>query len=159
MPAPPAVLSSTPAAHAAAGTTRSGLLPGVSTLAREAGGAEGAGAGAGAGGALQWGALGLAPEAAWASAPAPAPPTDDPTVFAFAALAGALAGPTAEAGQGAGGSGAALRASSGLARPAALDVRFVPRAPVLYRSRFRFSVAHGESFEVVLTGRGTFEEV
>ena len=81
---------------------------------------------------------------------------DDPTVFSFAALSGCVGGPTdaAEAGASAG-----VRASRGVAKPYALDVRFVPRAPLVYRSRFRFCVAHGESFEVVLTGRGTFEEV
>ncbi len=152
VPAPPPQPSSTPAAHAAAALQRSGLQPGVGTLARERSGGSSGGSGSG----LQWAALGLEAEAAWASAPTPAPPTDDPTVFAFAALSGCQSGPTDGA---EGGGSAGTRASRGLPKPLALDVRFTPRAPLVYRSRFRFSVAHGESFEVVLSGRGTFEEV
>ena len=119
-------------------------------------GRAGGGSGAEGEGAVPWRALGLPPDAAWARAPLPAPPTDDPSVFSFAALSGTVAGPT---GPLAGAPAAALRASPGLPAPATLDVRFAPRAAVVYASRFRFAVAHGEAFEVVLTGRGTFEEV
>jgi hypothetical protein len=81
---------------------------------------------------------------------------DDPTVFSFAALSGILAGPTDT---GDSGPSAPTRASRGLPKPFALDVRFAPKAPLVYRSRFRLNVAHGESFELVLMGRGTYEEV
>ena len=120
------------------------------------GGSGGGGSGLEGEGATAWRALGLAPEAAWARPPAPAPPTDDPSVFAFSSLQGTLSGPTGPLG---GAEAAGLRASEGVPAPAALDVRFAPRAAVVYASRFRFAVAHGEAFEVVLTGRGTFEEV
>ncbi len=116
----------------------------------------GGGSGAEGEGAVPWRALGLPPDAAWARAPQPAPPTEDPSVFSFAALSGTVSGPT---GPLAGAPAAALRASPGLPASASLNVRFAPRAAVVYASRFRFAVAHGEAFEVVLTGRGTFGEV
>jgi hypothetical protein len=154
VPAPPPGGAAAPAARAAAAATATGYLPAVQLLLD--GGDAGGGSGAEGGGALPWRALGLPPDPVWARAPAPAPPEDDPSVFSFAALSGTVAGPT---GPLAGAPAAALRASPGLPAPATLDVRFAPKAAVVYASRFRFAVAHGEAFEVVLTGRGTFEEV
>ena len=45
-----------------------------------------------------------------------------------------------------------------LALPAALQVVFRPKRAALYQCRFRLAVRAGESFEVLLRGRGTFEE-
>ena len=42
--------------------------------------------------------------------------------------------------------------------PRPVRVRFAPRKNVRYCSRFRFEVAHGQGFDVVLSGCGTYEE-
>ena len=107
---------------------------------------------------VDWPRLGLAPDnALWAAAAPPetAAALDDPSAFAFSAVAGVLQGPTAplEAAEASG-----LRASSGLPQPLAGQVVFRPKGPHLYQCRFRFSVRAGEAFEVLLRGRGTFEE-
>jgi hypothetical protein len=107
---------------------------------------------------VDWRSLGLAPDDPhWAAAGAPeaAAALDDPSCFAFSATQGVLQGPTAplEAAE-----GAALRHSAGLALPAALQVVFRPKRAALYQCRFRLAVRAGESFEVLLRGRGTFEE-
>jgi len=148
IPSPPPTTSEQPKTHIAASLTASGLIPSVLTLSDEATG--------GGVGAIPWASLGLAPEKEWAQAPSPTPPIDDPSVFSFSALTGTLPGPTAtpDAAE-----AAHTRASIGIPTPLALDVRFAPRAPVVYLSRFRFCVAHGESFEVTLSGRGTYEEI
>ena len=39
-----------------------------------------------------------------------------------------------------------------------LEVRFRPEVTGLYRCRFRFVVEEGEGFDVVLEGRGTYQE-
>lgn len=80
---------------------------------------------------------------------------DDPTVFSFEAMAGVLQGPTAPL------SVAhvhSLRDSKGLAAPTKLTVRFTPKQNVRYKSRFRLSVRSGEGFDVLLCGRGTYDE-
>ena len=146
VPAP--ALTDALAARSAAAGTSTGLLPHVTTLAGGGGAAP-----------LPWAALGLPPDAAWAQPPPPTAPLDDPSVFAFAATSGLLPGPTAGLEEHASGvAGGALRQTPGLPAPIPLEVRFAPRSPALYRSRFRFSAAHGESFEVLLEGRGAHEE-
>ena len=147
VPAPAASVAAASAGRAAA-TAHGGYMPSVQMLS-----AAGAGAAAGT---LRWSALGLPPTAPWANRAETVPPIDDPTVFSFSLVSGELTGPTipldaAEAG--------ALRHSEGLPSPLAIDVRFAPRSQGLFSSRFKFTVAHGESFEVVLSGIGTYEEV
>jgi hypothetical protein len=51
-----------------------------------------------------------------------------------------------------------LRDSKGLAAPLKLTARFTPKQNARYRSRFRVSVRGGEGFDVVLVGRGTYDE-
>ncbi len=51
-----------------------------------------------------------------------------------------------------------LRDSKGLAPPTKLTVRFAPKQNVRYKCRFRLSVRSGEGFDVVLYGRGTYDE-
>ena len=43
--------------------------------------------------------------------------------------------------------------------PQPIKVRFAPTTKGLYSSRFRFSCDFGNSFDVSLQGRGTFEEM
>lgn len=43
--------------------------------------------------------------------------------------------------------------------PQPVKVRFAPTTKGLYSSRFRFSCDFGNSFDVLLQGRGTFEEM
>jgi hypothetical protein len=107
--------------------------------------------------AVDWRSLGLDDDPLWApkgTDPAHIP-VDDPAVFAFSAVSGSLRGPTAPLDAAA---AKALRATDPLPQPLPLQVRFSPREAVLYQSRFRVSVRQGESFEIVLRGRGTFEE-
>ena len=47
---------------------------------------------------------------------------------------------------------------NGRRKPVPVKVRFLPRKNAKYRSRFTFRVEHGESFTVLLYGRGTYEE-
>ena len=42
--------------------------------------------------------------------------------------------------------------------PKPVKVTFAPKRNVRYCSRFRFDVHHGESFDVVLQGAGSYEE-
>ena len=42
--------------------------------------------------------------------------------------------------------------------PKPVRVTFSPKRNVRYCSRFRFDVHHGESFDVVLQGAGSYEE-
>ena len=42
--------------------------------------------------------------------------------------------------------------------PIAVTVRFNPKLPVKYRSRFRFEVNKGEGFDLLLEGTGTLAE-
>ena len=42
--------------------------------------------------------------------------------------------------------------------PRGIKVTFRPPAARTFRSRFRFQVDHGEGFDVVLSGAGTYEE-
>ena len=41
--------------------------------------------------------------------------------------------------------------------PHPLTITFRPRRNVKYQSRYRFEVAHGEGFDIVLSGHGTYE--
>jgi hypothetical protein len=143
--APPAPTSASAAARTAARAT--GRIPAVHTLRTNEMGAPGV---------LPWKQLGLTADPAWAQAPEPLPPLDDPTVFAFSAISGDVAGPTVPVDLA---EGAQLRANDGLPAPATIEVRFSPRAEGIFKSRFRAQVAHGESFEFVLTGVGTFQEI
>jgi hypothetical protein len=83
-------------------------------------------------------------------------PFDKPDVFKFGKVAGVIAGPSMP-----------LRTVSaknpeGLfdaARaPVPVTVSFAPEKDGYYRSRFRFVVTKGESFDVVLVGKGSYEE-
>jgi hypothetical protein len=87
-----------------------------------------------------------------------APPEviDDPTAFGFSKHAGTLHGPTVDLEVAP--RAAALREAGATGQPANLGVRFAPKTPGLYRSRFRVEVRGGQPFEVVLVGRGTHEE-
>ena len=108
--------------------------------------------------AVDWQSLGLLPEnALWAAKPPSELLTalDDPSAFAFSSVSGVLMGPTAplEAVEGKG-----LRASDGLPQPITLMVVFRPKEAKLYQCRFRLSVKEGESFEILLRGRGSLNE-
>ena len=143
--APPAPTAASAAARTAARAT--GRIPAVHTLRTNELGAPGV---------LPWKQLGLTADAAWAQAPEPAPPLDDPTVFAFSTISGDIAGPTVSVDLA---EGVQLRANDGLPAPVTIEVRFSPRAEGIFKSRFRAQVAHGESFEFVLTGVGSFQEI
>jgi hypothetical protein len=108
--------------------------------------------------AVDWQSLGLSPEnALWAAKPPSDLSTalDDPSAFAFSSVSGVLMGPTAplEAVEGKG-----LRASDGLPQPITLMIVFRPKEAKLYQSRFRICVKEGESFELLLRGRGGLNE-
>ena len=83
-------------------------------------------------------------------------PEDDPSVFKFSKVAGVLQGPSMplEFAKG--------RLAEGLPDPTKapfqLDVTFKPSDAAYYRCRFRFVVTKGQSFDVVLYGKGTFNE-
>merc|ERR1711871_244000 len=83
-------------------------------------------------------------------------PEDDPSAFKFSKVAGVLPGPSmplhvAEA-----------RLAEGLPIPSkapfVLRVTFKPNDACYYRCRFRFVVTKGQSFDVVVYGKGTFNE-
>ncbi|TYZ65146.1 hypothetical protein PybrP1_012054 [[Pythium] brassicae (nom. inval.)] len=89
---------------------------------------------------------------------------DDPSVFTFSATTGVVAGPTTSL-QSAGGALPAATSTRDLGphplvgAPVGLTVTFrAPAAKTRFRSRFRFVVAHGVDFEVVLEGEGHLEE-
>lgn len=42
--------------------------------------------------------------------------------------------------------------------PRPIVITFRPKKNVPYQSRFRFEVEHGEGFDVVVSGKGTYEE-
>ena len=50
------------------------------------------------------------------------------------------------------------RADENPRMPRPLRVTFAPRRNVRYASRFRFEVEHGQGFDIVLSGCGTYEE-
>jgi hypothetical protein len=107
---------------------------------------------------VDWQSLGLPPENALWAAKQPSELSsaiDDPSAFAFSSVNGILMGPTAplEIVE-----GKELRASVGLPQPITLMVVFRPKEAKLYQSRFRICVKEGESFEVLLRGRGSLEE-
>jgi hypothetical protein len=107
---------------------------------------------------VDWQSLGLLPgNALWATKPPSdlLSALDDPSAFAFSSVSGVLMGPTAplELSEGKG-----LRASDGLPQPMTLMVVFRPKEAKLYQSRFRICVKEGESFEILLRGRGSLEE-
>jgi hypothetical protein len=107
---------------------------------------------------VDWQSLGLPPENALWAAKQPSELSsaiDDPSAFAFSSVTGILMGPTAplEIVE-----GKELRASVGLPQPITLMVVFRPKEAKLYQSRFRICVKEGESFEVLLRGRGSLEE-
>ena len=43
-------------------------------------------------------------------------------------------------------------------RPVQLTFMFKPEANTLYKSKFRISVVEGLSYDIVVCGRGTYEE-
>lgn len=102
--------------------------------------------------------LGLIEHKLWdkVGKPAPLQTVDDPSVWTFSQLRGNLSGPTATPDTG---EAAVLRSSKGQPQPLELRVRFAPKAPGVYASRFRVLVQGGESVEIVVVGRGTQEEV
>ena len=51
-----------------------------------------------------------------------------------------------------------LRETKGLATPVGIPVRFTPKQNVRYSSRFRVGVKNGDGFDIVLSGRGTYDE-
>jgi hypothetical protein len=51
-----------------------------------------------------------------------------------------------------------LRDSNGLAPPVSVTVKFTPKANALYCCRYRVSVRSGEGFDIVVRGRGSYEE-
>ena len=83
-------------------------------------------------------------------------PEDDPSVFKFSKVAGVLSGPSMPL------EFAPARLAEGLPDPSKapfpLDVTFKPSDAAYYRCRFRFVVTKGQSFDVVLYGKGTFNE-
>jgi hypothetical protein len=105
---------------------------------------------------VNWRSLGLDPSSPfWNHAAGGVVPVDDPSVFAFSATSGVLAGPTPPLDAA---PAAALRATPGLPQPLRLEVSFTPRRDAVYQSRFRLAVRAGESFEIVVVGRGTYAE-
>ncbi|CAM9101240.1 unnamed protein product [Hapterophycus canaliculatus] len=48
--------------------------------------------------------------------------------------------------------------AEGYRAPRPVEVAFVPKRDVFYRSRFRLTVKGGEGAEVVLEGSGTYRE-
>lgn len=106
---------------------------------------------------VDWRSLGLQEDPLWSKPPSdPAnQPVDDPSVFAFSNISGLIPGPTAPLEMAL---GKPLRQSTGIPQALPLQVAFAPKAAVLYQCRYRVSVRQGESFEIVLRGRGTFEE-
>lgn len=90
--------------------------------------------------------------------------TDDPSVFAFSTTTGVVTGPTTSL-QSGGGALPTVNSTRDLGphhivfAPVCLTVTFQATAvKTRYRSRFRFVVAHGVDFEVVLEGEGHVEE-
>ena len=83
-------------------------------------------------------------------------PMDEPSVFKFSMVAGTLMGPSLPLGT------AQVNPPQGFAderkKPIALTVTFKPETAVHYRSRFRFLVKGGQSFDVLLFGKGSFYE-
>ena len=83
-------------------------------------------------------------------------PEDDPSVFKFSKVAGILSGPSMPL------EFAPARLAEGLPDPTKapflIDVTFKPSDAAYYRCRFRFVVTKGQSFDVVLYGKGTFNE-
>ena len=89
----------------------------------------------------------------------PAPellPVDQPSVFKFSQVAGIMMGPSLPLHV------ASAKLPEGLAdeskAPLRINVSFKPDKAVHYRSRFRFVVAKGQSFDVVLYGKGSIKE-
>ena len=94
-------------------------------------------------------------------------PADEPSVFAFDCMEGVQQGPTLPLDSAApqlpidfNRSGAAAIQAGGEVhrRPLRIGVTFSPTQPIAYKCRFRFRVRGGESFDVVLQGRGTLAE-
>ena len=83
-------------------------------------------------------------------------PMDEPSVFKFSMVAGTLMGPSLPLGT------AQVNPPQGFAderkKPLGLSVTFKPETAVHYRSRFRFLVKNGQSFDVLLFGKGSFYE-
>jgi len=83
-------------------------------------------------------------------------PMDEPSVFKFSMIAGTLMGPSLPLGT------AQVKPPQGFAdertRPLAVSVTFKPETAVHYRSRFRFLVKGGQSFDILLFGKGSFYE-
>ena len=83
-------------------------------------------------------------------------PKDDPSVFTFSAVAGVLPGPTLPLHLAEKETPNTILVNNRI--PLAVNVVFKPEQDAFYRSRFRFVVTKGESFDVVLTGLGSYEE-
>ena len=106
---------------------------------------------------VDWKAYGLSPDnPLWNPKYVQVQPVDDPSVFTFSVSNGTLNGPTVPPEIAADGK---LRESPGLAHPLQVSVQFKPRKDVWYQCRFRFSVRAGENFEILLLGKGTYEEM
>lgn len=43
-------------------------------------------------------------------------------------------------------------------RPLAIQILFKPEANVVYKSKFRVGVSEGQTLDIVVKGRGTYEE-
>lgn len=88
-------------------------------------------------------------------------PVDDPSVFTFPTSSGTLEGPTAPpqslAVEGVREQLTAASGAGGLP-PLPLPCLFKPTSDALYRCRFRVEVHRGDSFDVVVYGRGTYDE-
>lgn len=42
--------------------------------------------------------------------------------------------------------------------PKRIMVNFKPKANILYKSMFRFTVEHGMSYDIIFKGKGSYEE-
>jgi hypothetical protein len=84
---------------------------------------------------------------------------DVPGVFNFSAISGTLSGPTIPQDSGLivarppRGASAFIRGM-----PLKLTIQFNPEKEMSYRSTFRFQVKKGNSYDVTLSGKGTFDE-
>lgn len=87
--------------------------------------------------------------------------TDDPDVFEFSVTDGQLKGKSHAlriTPEGLALPGKAMSEEEKLYLPQKVMVNFRPKKNILYKSKFRFLVDNGLSCDVILKGRGTYEE-